>query len=249
MNKKLTACCLLFAVLMFSTTAKGDTILTDPSGTSSWAIEHFSNVDTYWDETKIAQTFRLVDADSHFTSFSLDLDAAVDVWWRIYNLIPTTIQVPDDVYAGFAADLFVNGKNIAGLSYRTDGVTFDTSELVFTGKGDDGVRDVFGATNEDAFTRYIDVDLSGLPETNELTFTWKLGYTNFYDFFPLLEAQAGYTQWDYCAGWLWEVNGAFDIAYDSERNANAATPEPATMLIFGLGLTGLALRRRFAPKA
>jgi hypothetical protein len=223
--------------------------LTDPAGSSQWIFEHFSNVDTYWDETKVTQTFRLADTDSHFTSFSLDLNAVVDVWWRIYNLIPTTLQVPDNVFAGFSAQLYVNGKVVDGLGYRTDGLTFDTSELVFSGIGE-SAKDVFEATNEDAFTRHIDVDLSGLSETNELTIEWKLNYSNFFDFFPLLKEQAGYTQWDYCAEWLWDVQGLFDIAYESERNADAdvQTPEPATLLIVGLGIAGAAVARRYRRK-
>jgi hypothetical protein len=244
MNKKLAACCLLFAVLMFSTTVKGDTILTDPSGTSQWAFENFTNVDDPY--VKISQTFRLADTDSHFTSFSLDLNAVVDAFWSIYNTKPTTVQVPDSIYLGFAAYLNVNGVSLSDLGYSTQG-TFGTSELELHGGGYD--KDIFDVTGEAALERHLVVNLADMPETNELTFTWEVCYSSGFDLFPLLEAQAGYTQWDYCGGGYWSADGVFDIAYDSERNANAATPEPATMLIFGLGLTGLAFRRRFAPKA
>ncbi|MDR3233244.1 MAG: PEP-CTERM sorting domain-containing protein [Planctomycetaceae bacterium] len=227
--------------------AKAETLLTDPAGSSQWIFEHFSNVDTYWDETKVTQTFRLADTDSHFTSFSLDLNAVVDVWWKIYNTIATTIQVPDNVnvYARFGGYLEVNGKNLGTLGYGTEGLTFDASELVFSGGYN---KDVFDATGEAAFTGHIDVDLSSISETNELTFTWKVDSANFFDFFPLLEEQAGYTHFDYCAQWLWDVNGVFDVAYDSARNADVQTPEPATLLIVGLGIAGAAVARRYRKK-
>lgn len=243
MKNQLTICCLLFAILMFQSTAKGELVVLDQaSGTSQWSFENFTNVGNPY--AQMSLTMRLADPNARFTSVSLDLNSVADIWWRIYNTQPITIQAPDDAYAGFAAYFKVNGTVLQGLSYRTE-VTFDTPELDFTGGGY-GNEDYFYTTGADLLEKHLTVNLANMSETNELTFTWEVVYSIGTELFDLLP---GYNRGWYCGGAQWSLDGEFNIAYESESDSpvhnSSTTPEPATMLMFGLGLFGVPLARHF----
>ncbi|GHT36721.1 hypothetical protein FACS189427_08810 [Planctomycetales bacterium] len=228
--------CLTLAVLLFTATAQADITLSQPNGSYNWQFD-FTNADgakgseTGYLFSELSQTFRLTDADAYFTSFTIDINAIADIWFTNYaGPEVRDLPIPDDFTASIAAELFINGQYVGDLGYATsNSLVFNPNNLIYFGGND--VVTTWDPTGEVSLNKSFDIDLSPFGETNELTLTWTVIYSDFTDIFENAKNPN-----DYCMSAYWDFDGAFNISYTTEGGSSISpTPEPASMLIFGLG--------------